>query len=250
MGWAWAPARNSIWPVERLSTPVTVWPLARRRSVRELPMKPAAPVMSTCMRLFLIGDGLAGGGVFFGADGGQTAADAEDVFDVLDIAGDHVEAGVGVVTPADGHLFEFGTHANGEGEDFDIVHIAVDFLFGEDGFGEGVAEEFEAALGVGDAGEADDGLDEVVEAAGADLAVDGLGFFDFGGIDGAGADDDVGVGAEEGEELVELVDGDFVVSVGEADDLAGGLLDAEADAASFARALGAADDDEAGDFGG
>ena len=186
----------------------------------------------------MIGDGLAGGGVFFGADGGQAAADAEDVFDVLDVAGDQIEAGVGVVTPTDGHLLQLRTHADGEGEDFDIVHIAVDFLLGEDGFGEGVAEEFEAALGVRDAGEADDGLDEEVEAAGADLAVDGLGLFDFGGIDGAGADGGVGVGAEEGEKFIELVDGDFVVGVGEADDLAGGLLDAEANAAAFAGALG------------
>src|SRR6478609_10156455 len=42
-----APSRKRIWPVLRLSQPVTVRPSASRRSTRLEPMKPAAPVTKT-----------------------------------------------------------------------------------------------------------------------------------------------------------------------------------------------------------
>jgi hypothetical protein len=185
-----------------------------------------------------------------GLEGGHAAADAEDVAHVADVAGDEVEAGVGVVAPADGDLFKAGAHAEGEGDDFHIVHIAVNLGVGEDGFGEAVAEELEAALGIADAGESDEELHHIIEAAAAEAAVEGLGLFDFRFAAGAGADDEIGVGAEEREELVELFDGHLVVGVGEADDVTGGLFDAEADAAAFAGALGGAEHDNSGNFGG
>lgn len=185
-----------------------------------------------------------------GLEGSHAAADAEDVAHVADVAGDEVEAGVGVVAPADGDLLEAGAHAEGQGDDFDVVHIAVDGGVGEDGFGEGVAEELKAALGIADAGQADQELHHVIEAAAAEAAVEGLGLFDFRFAAGAGADDEVGFIAKEGQEFIELFDGHLVIGVGEADDVAGGLFDAEADAAAFAGALFGTEDDNSGDFGG
>lgn len=185
-----------------------------------------------------------------GLEGGHAAADAEDVPHVADVAGDEVEAGVGVVAPADGDLFEAGAHAEGEGDDFHIVHVAVDLGVGEDGLGEAVAEELEAALGIADAGQADEELHHVIEAAAAEAAVERLGLFDFRFAAGAGADDEVGLVAEQGQELVELFDGHLVIGVGEADDVAGSLGDAEADAAAFPGALFGTEDDNSGNFGG
>lgn len=185
-----------------------------------------------------------------GLEGGHAAADAEDVPHVADVAGDEVEAGVGVVAPADGDLFEAGAHAEGEGDDFHIVHVAVDLGVGEDGLGEAVAEELEAALGIADAGESDEELHHVIEAAAAEAAVEGLGLFDFRFAAGAGADNEVGVGAKEREELIELFDGHLIIGVGEADDVAGGLGDAETDTASLPGALFGTEDDNSGNFGG
>ena len=113
-----------------------------------------------------------------------------------------------------------------------------------------MAEELEAALGIADAGESDEELHHVIEAAAAEAAVEGLGLFDFRFAAGAGADDEVGFVAEEGQELVELFDGHLIIGVGEADDVAGGLGDAEADAAAFAGALFGTEDENSGNFGG
>src|ERR1700704_5747754 len=47
-----APSRKRRWPVEKLSYPTTLWPVAMSRSTRLLPMKPAAPVTNACILLF------------------------------------------------------------------------------------------------------------------------------------------------------------------------------------------------------
>src|SRR6187399_997066 len=98
---------NSGWPVERLSTPTTVWPRESRRSVRELPIKPAAPVTSTRIVLFRVSGRLAQHRIFVGANGGQPATNSEDIFHILNISEDQIKPRIGIVPPSDLHLFQF-----------------------------------------------------------------------------------------------------------------------------------------------
>ena len=168
-------------------------------------------------------------------------ADAENILHVAEVAANQVEAAVAVIAPADGNLVNFESEALCQEQDFDIVHVAVDPLHGEDLFGHVMLEKLEAALGVGYGAQASDIPHEDAKAASAQPAEPGLGPFDLRRRKRSRPDDDGATFGEDGGELIELFDGNFVIGIGEPDDGLGGEADGLTDAAPFAVAAGPAD---------
>src|ERR1039458_4647677 len=133
-------------------------------------------------------------------------ADPENIAHIAQVAADQVEAAIGIVAPADGHLLDAVAEAARDGENFHVEHVAVDLLAAEQFLRNRVLKELEAALRIVDAGQADEGLHEIVESPGATTAVEGLGLFD-GGAFVARADDGIDAGFQERAKFIELADG-------------------------------------------
>ena len=111
---------------------------------------------------------------FAGANGGETAADAKNVLHILNVSGYEIEPGVGVIAPANGDLLHFRAHTEREGEDFDIVHVTVNFLDGKNRLSQIMLEELESALRIGDAWQPDEGLHDEIKCPAAELPVERL----------------------------------------------------------------------------
>src|ERR1051326_5909937 len=187
-GEGWACARNSDWPVEKLSKPTTECPSSRSWSVRLLPMKPAAPV-TNARKLHLPPGGRRQRGAAARAHAGERVADGENIAHVANVSVQQFEAAVSIVVPADGHFLDAEPEAMGQRQDLHVEHVAIDLLQLEELEGDLPLEEFETALAVVHAGKADHQLHEIMKALGADLAVPRLAPLDFGPGQGAGAGD-------------------------------------------------------------
>jgi hypothetical protein len=116
----------------------------------------------------------------------------------------------------DGNFLNPVAEAGGDDEDFDIIHVSIDLLQREERLGDMERKELETALGIAD-GEAGERAHNVPKALAADLPIEGLFLFYAGSGECSGSDDDFDAFFEPRENDFEILDGDFVVGVGEAD---------------------------------
>src|SRR5262249_54015241 len=147
-----ASARNSRWPVEKLSTAVTSWPRPRRRSTRLLPMKPAAPVTTKRMdslpwRPISNRPGECVGGMLETCPHEKTSArrpreaDAQPVDGVAHVAADQPQPAVAIVAPAHADLLHLVAQPVRQVQDLHVEHVAVDLLPREQVAGRVAVEE-------------------------------------------------------------------------------------------------------------
>src|SRR5258705_1849792 len=92
--------------------------------------------------------------------------DSKNVCGVTEVSTEQLQPAVSIVAPNDGNLFDAITKADRKRQNLDIEHISVDALKLEQTQRNVSGKEFEAALGIADAGQTYDGLHEVVETLG------------------------------------------------------------------------------------
>src|SRR5215470_8669703 len=145
-------------------------------------------------------------------------ADPENVTYVPQIASHQVQTTIGVVAPANRYLLDAIAEPPRDRENLHIEHVCVDLLPAEQFLRHIVPEEFEAALGVVDAGESDYRLHEPEKTLRAKATVKWLGALDGDALASPGADGDIRAAREDWAKVVEFLDGDLIVRIGVSDD--------------------------------
>lgn len=144
-------------------------------------------------------------------------ANPEKIDDITNIPAEQLKTAVAIVTPTDRYLLDAIARSQSQSKDFDIKHVAVDLLAPEKVEGDMAAEELEAALGIGDTGQADDGLEQNSKTARSHPAVERLAALDQAAIQRTRTGDHIEL-IEPGYDFIELLKWHLVVGVGVADD--------------------------------
>ena len=168
--------------------------------------------------------------------------DAENVPEVAQVATEQFQPAVAIVVPADGRLLDAVTQAARDHQNFYVEHVTVDALPGKDFAGCGAGEEFEAALRVGDACQANDSVHEHTEGSSSKLPVQRLAFLDVGTAHVARADHHLEALVEPGPDVIEFLYRDLVICIRITNDFPVRESHGLAHAAAFAQALAITDD--------